>query len=151
MGERYARDPDKKGKDWHPPSGMHLMRGEVLAWNYVHIVMDAIYLVEETLKSVSASAASVQFQAEVDKLRIPIPERALYLSMEDGKQTPICYTNYEPHFNPSQLLSAVVVGIGNGTDWVLQPHLAKISDDFVKYGYKDLRPFYEVSESLCAR
>lgn len=143
----YARDPEHHGKEWHPPSGMHLLRGETLAWNYVHIIMDAIYAVEETLKNTSRVDASKLFQSKIDELRLAIPERALYLSMEDGKAAPICYTSYEPHFNPKQLLNVSVVGIANSTtdnpDWVWKPHLTKLDPDFKKYGYKDIRPFYE--------
>lgn len=139
----YARDPEKHGKEWHPPTGMHLLRGEILAWNYVHIVMDAIFTVEEVLKNTSKPDAAAMFQAHIDELRLPIPERPLYLSMEDGKASPICYTSYEPHFNPDQLLNVSVVGIGNDTDWVYKPHLTSLSEDHLKYGYKDLRPFYE--------
>ena len=35
-----------QGAGWHPPAGMHLLRGEVLAYNYVHILIDAMYMVE---------------------------------------------------------------------------------------------------------
>jgi hypothetical protein len=45
----YAGDRNKKGKEWHPSAGMHLMRGEVLAYNYVHILKDAINQVERNL------------------------------------------------------------------------------------------------------
>lgn len=46
----YAMDPQKKGRTWHPTAGMHLLRGEVLAYNYVQMLADAIFTVEEDLK-----------------------------------------------------------------------------------------------------
>jgi hypothetical protein len=38
------------GKKWHPSVGMHLLRGEVLAYHYAYILLDAIHLVEKKLK-----------------------------------------------------------------------------------------------------
>jgi hypothetical protein len=46
----YASEKGKHGKSWHPPAGMHLMRGEVLAYNYLHILADAIFMIEEDLE-----------------------------------------------------------------------------------------------------
>lgn len=47
----YAGIKDKKGMNWHPPAGMHLMRGEVLAYNFVHILVDAIHMILEDLQT----------------------------------------------------------------------------------------------------
>ncbi len=82
------------------------------------------------------------YQEQLDVLRVPIPEKALYLQAEESRVPPQCFTNYEPHFNPSQLLSRVVVG--NHSGWVYQQNRAQ-SGDFEQYGYKDTRPFYEVN------
>ena len=41
----------------HPPTGQHLLRGEIMAYNYAHILLDAIYTLQEGLsekKSMSA-------------------------------------------------------------------------------------------------
>jgi hypothetical protein len=81
------------------------------------------------------------YQEQLDALRVPMPEKALYVQAEESRVPPQCYTNYEPHFNPSQLLSRVVVG--NHSGWVYNQNHAG-STDFDHYGYKDTRPFYEV-------
>jgi hypothetical protein len=52
----YGQD-SKRGKEWHPSAGMHLLRGEVLAFNIVNIVADAIFAVENDLKTVSTFEA----------------------------------------------------------------------------------------------
>lgn len=39
-------DPRK----WHPSIGFHLLRGEVLAYNYVMTILDSIYMLEADLK-----------------------------------------------------------------------------------------------------
>jgi hypothetical protein len=46
----YAGEKGKHGKSWHPSAGMHLLRGEVLAYNFLHILADAIYMIEEDLE-----------------------------------------------------------------------------------------------------
>jgi hypothetical protein len=53
----YANEPNKKGKSWHPPTGMHLLRGEILAYNYAHILADTIYMIQEDLKTLSKEDA----------------------------------------------------------------------------------------------
>ncbi len=35
-----------RGKSWHPSVGMHLLRGETLAYNYIHILLDAMNMIE---------------------------------------------------------------------------------------------------------
>lgn len=49
----YAGEEGKHGKSWHPPAGMHLMRGEVLAWNYAHVLADTVYMLQEDSKTMS--------------------------------------------------------------------------------------------------
>ena len=39
----------QRGRKWHPPIGMHLLRAEMLVYTYAHIVLDAVYWVEEAL------------------------------------------------------------------------------------------------------
>lgn len=39
------------GPTHHPPAGQHLMRGEILAYNYAHILLDAIYMIQADLKA----------------------------------------------------------------------------------------------------
>ncbi len=82
------------------------------------------------------------YQEQIDIIRIPIPEKALYLSAEESRYPPICYTNYEPHFNPQQQLSAIIVG--NHTGWNPVRKIGAWTDGGEMLGYKDIRPFYEV-------
>ena len=46
-------NPTGHGKSWHPPVGMHLVRGETLAYNYINVLLDAIYSVEKDLQTKS--------------------------------------------------------------------------------------------------
>jgi hypothetical protein len=54
----YAGDKNRHGKTWHPPAGMHLLRGEVLAYNYVQMIADAVFTVENDLKSKTPTEAA---------------------------------------------------------------------------------------------
>jgi hypothetical protein len=49
----YGFEKGKPGKHWHPPAAMHLMRGELLAYNFVHILADTIWMVQEDLKTMT--------------------------------------------------------------------------------------------------
>ena len=40
----------KAARKWHPPVGMHLLRAEVLAFNYAHIILDALYSLEDAIQ-----------------------------------------------------------------------------------------------------
>lgn len=42
-----------RGKSWHPPAGMHLVRGESIVYNYVMAIIDAIYMMKNDLKTAS--------------------------------------------------------------------------------------------------
>lgn len=46
------------GASHHPPAGMHLIRGEFLAYNYLHIFLDTINMLEKDIKSSSNEALS---------------------------------------------------------------------------------------------
>ena len=53
----YAGEKGKHGKTWHPSSGMHLLRGETLAFNYVQIIADAVFTVEKDLLTMTPAEA----------------------------------------------------------------------------------------------
>lgn len=36
------------GAQWHPTRGMHQLRGDLLAYQYANILLDAIYTLEES-------------------------------------------------------------------------------------------------------
>ena len=40
-------------KTWHPPAAMHMLRGELLVYNYLYMLMDAIYMIQSDLSSPS--------------------------------------------------------------------------------------------------
>lgn len=46
----------QRGRKWHPPIGMHLLRAEMLVYTYAQIVLDAIYMVEDALHKAQEAA-----------------------------------------------------------------------------------------------
>jgi hypothetical protein len=159
----YAEDPNRGGKSWHPPTGMHLMRGEVLAYTFAHIVADTIYMLQNDSKTMTKDemfasefewiCASydlnffltllllIEYLAEWKALLIPIPEKGLHMSVEDSNPMK-CYTNFRPHFNPKYLLSGLV--LGNNTSWKFVDRNEFPAHER-KYGYNDTRPFFEAT------
>lgn len=137
----YAMDRNKKGKSWHPSAGMHLLRGELLAYNYAHILADTIFMLQnDTKQTTNLSALIDKYHAKWVELRVPIPEKALHSGSEETQVLPTCYTNFRPHFNPKYLLKNIV--LGNLTEWRYYD-TSEWGQESV-YGFKDERPFFEV-------
>lgn len=53
----YAGEKNKIGKNWHPPAGMHLMRGEILAYNMAHILADTLFMIQADTLTMSVADA----------------------------------------------------------------------------------------------
>jgi len=92
------------------------------------------------------------YQEELDKLQAIVPERALYCYPEECAQKPMCYTNYEPHYNPKQLLSAILLPVSNMTSsdspgWISVRKNGQGASDDPKYGHMDKRTVYVVRGS----
>eukprot|EP01038_Epipyxis_sp_PR26KG_P015090 gene15090-20305_t len=137
----YGKD-DKQGKGWHPPTGMHMIRGEILAYNYLNIILDAIYMIENDLMNTTfedKTALIKHYDNKWKELRVSIPENPLYCSHE-CKYIPNCYTNFEPHFNPKGLISHII--IGNHSNWNLIHKEGSWGTTDKKYGYKDYKHYY---------
>lgn len=47
-----------RGAPHHPPAGIHLQRGEFLAYNYLHIVLDAINMAEQDMRNMTNAEIS---------------------------------------------------------------------------------------------
>jgi hypothetical protein len=70
---------------------------------------------------------------------VPIPEKALHLSEAEGRYRPLCFTNFEPHFNPRHLLDTLVLG---GSRWEVRMVEHDYTHELFTYGYQDTRPSY---------
>jgi hypothetical protein len=162
----YANEKGKHGKNWHPPTGMHLMRGELLAYNYAHILADTIWMLQEDLKTMKPeemleskktlsfhllsflislfcfSNTFLEYNKAYEGLRAPIPENPLHLSAAEGLNRPLCYTNFKPHFNPKHLLDALVLG---NSQWEVHTLTHDYSHEMSKYGYQDARPVFQAA------
>ncbi len=116
-------------KTWHPPAAMHMLRGELLVYNYLHILMDAIYMLKTDLsvsekveipsidvldslmKSELIMSESVQswlmfldveYSKELRSLQTPIPKEPQYCADWECNfhQSPTaCYSEFGPIFD----------------------------------------------------
>lgn len=86
---------------------------------------------------------TITFYTEYDmawsELYVAIPEKGLHLTNEESVHKPLCFTNYRPHYNPKALLDNLIVGQPKG--WTYVEHHQPVD----KYGYKDERPYWDVS------
>jgi hypothetical protein len=86
------------------------------------------------------------YQAELDLLQPQTLPPAHHCAPECNTPA-VCYTDYEPNYNPSHLLSNVIVGRSNttlslATDWI---RVSRGSRD-ARLNYKDIKIVYEVRE-----
>jgi hypothetical protein len=117
----YANEPHRRGKSWHPPTGMHLLRGEVLAYNYLHIIADTLYMIQNDTRSntsiVSRQGWYEYYQEKWLGLRLPIPINPLHTRSEEGKLLPICFTDFTPHYHPNRYLHQLFLGNYSEQGW----------------------------------
>ncbi|KAJ1429011.1 hypothetical protein B484DRAFT_449606, partial [Ochromonadaceae sp. CCMP2298] len=138
----YAGVKGKAGKSWHPPAGLHTLRGDVLAYHFTQIIADAVFQVQQDLQSMSAAEASKSYADKLAALHEPIPTDGLYVAQDEGAEKAHCFTNYEPHFNPHQRLDTIVMGNHAESGWTHQKHQSW-DPEGTDYGYKDKKPFYQ--------
>eukprot|EP00605_Chrysophyceae_sp_TOSAG23-4_P002999 GSChrysophyteH1.ASY1.ANO1.3304.1 assembled CDS len=136
------------GASWHPSAGMHLLRGELLAYNYLHIFLDAVQMLRADLRAQKAEgkedrvALIDKYKAELKKLQTKMPKKPLHCSPDCDVQ-PRCYTNFKPHYNPKELLSEIIVGKPNGWNYIMKSGSTSHLMDNIDWGYLDRRPCYE--------
>ena len=148
MVAETARYACGHGAHHHPTWGMHLLRGETIAYWYLHAVLDAIYTVEEDLgKGVGDAAAlaalSGKYAAELLVLQQPVPPTQGLHCHPDCDYPPRCFTDFEPHFYPKGKLAAVFARPPVG--WVFVDNTDPRTAPRTKkgYNYKDYKVFWE--------
>ena len=100
------------GRAHHPTAAFHMLRGEAISWLHGMAMLDAIYQMEEDLKTISREKLLSVYNQKLAALQTPMPPpRKCHQYHCDSK--PMCYTNYMPHFNEKYLLSDIVVGVTN--------------------------------------
>lgn len=143
----------------HPSTGQHLIRGELLAYNYLHVLLDAVYSIQSEMEGTSGQGALTAKDVYSKYLRLlqesqarPIPEKPVVLPVHEGSTPPVCYTNFEPHYNSKMRLQDIVVGNADG--WVYNDGRDSApfgsSSHGVAHGYKDYRPSYQTSQKEAA-
>ena len=58
-----------RGKKWHPSAGMHLLRGEIIAYRYSYILLDAVYTVRDGLRIKKIDVLRKELDDDLRKLQ----------------------------------------------------------------------------------
>ncbi len=143
------------GASWHPSASMHLLRGELIVFNYLHAFLEAMYMLREDLGSEEGRVPTVlpvekrnlllaKYRTALKNLQVPMPAKALRCS-PDCDTRPVCSTNFKPHYNKKSLLSERVVGAPHGWSYVMKMGSTLHMNGNVDWGYLDRRPCYESS------
>ena len=131
-----------RGDSYHPTWGIHVKRGEFIAYNILHAFLDAVYMLEHDLKaSVNLTSLAEQYEQELNKLQnFSLPEPMI--CGFECRTKPICHTDFLPHHNSNYTLARVIINSNGGKiwkRWVQNPPLPSM-------GYQDYQFFYETNE-----
>ena len=124
----------------HPPAGQHLFRGEMIAYIYGHIFLDALAAVEQGL----AGDAQAFIKTTVGRLEtlqpagLPHPK---HCKDEYCRHRPVCFSNYAAHFEPKYRLDAILAA-PPGEGWSIATIGLPGCDPANKFGYVDCRYAY---------
>ena len=131
----YGSD-NNKGAGWHPTRAFHMLRGEFIAYVYTLILLDAIHMVEDQLKSHKTEELVKLYDDKLKALQPPFPGPKRCQSYR-CEEKPLCYTDFKPHYNPKHTLSELVVG---KTEWLYEAE--EYGDWSLHYGYLDAKPLW---------
>eukprot|EP00602_Paraphysomonas_sp_CaronLab_P001648 CAMPEP_0185032004 /NCGR_PEP_ID=MMETSP1103-20130426/19815_1 /TAXON_ID=36769 /ORGANISM="Paraphysomonas bandaiensis, Strain Caron Lab Isolate" /LENGTH=486 /DNA_ID=CAMNT_0027567733 /DNA_START=228 /DNA_END=1688 /DNA_ORIENTATION=- len=99
------------GARWHPTRGIHLLRGELIAWLYGLTLLDALYMTRKEL-SEGTAALFAKYSERLDSLqyhgKLPSPSTCQREPIACTYKT-VCYTDFSP-LHTNLTLSSRVVG-----------------------------------------
>jgi hypothetical protein len=131
------------GRKWHPSAGMHMLRAEILAFNYLAAILDGLNMLENDMQSSSnMTQLLVKYQTAVDELFPPPVKKSRHCWYEECGTRSKCYTDFTPNYNPDALLHRIVVGNHSGWNWRMKQGDGNRNPMF---GYLDNKPGYESS------
>jgi len=133
------------GHSWHPPRGIHLLRGEFFVWMHSLILLDAIHLVQKELKKISPAEMATGLKKKLAELHVSPKNPPLFCGKKAGgfgcDHKPKCFSNYYPHFPSTDVGSLTSIVVGK-TGW------SYVGSDFhelswyTNTGYLDSRPYF---------
>jgi len=144
----YYDNPNHGGAKHHPTKAFHMWRGESIAYLISMTMLDAIYMIENDMKSgKTTDQLLTDYTAELKKLQPPLPPPN---SCNDGgtanwkhdnlhcETMPSCYTDYAPHYNPKFTLKELIVGPSNWTE---------VGTEYTSFhekgDYRDIKPHFQ--------
>lgn len=134
------------GKKWHPSIGMHMLRGEIIAFNYLGAILDSINMIEnDTQVNTNLSMILSKYQTAVNELFSSPSKKPRHCWNEECGYRANCHTNFMPNYNPDALLDRIIVG--NHSGWTMR---LKYGEGGLnpEYGYLDNKPMYETVTAL---
>ena len=127
-----------KGANWHPPQGVHLFRGEAIAWHLGLILLDSVYHLQKEIKNgAKIDTLKNTFKAKLEEIYKPLGSPQSCEKEWHCTERPTCYNSYYPKFSPEQSLQAAIVG---KTMWKYSGD--EMTEWHSKWGYRDSRPSF---------
>ena len=80
------------GKKWHPSAGMHLLRGEIIAYRYSYILLDAIYTIRDEQISESSNKLRGRLKDRLNELQPDMGSLPPSHCNEICRYRPKCFT-----------------------------------------------------------
>merc|ERR1719421_122288 len=96
------------GKKWHPSAGMHLLRGEIIAYRYSYVLLDAIYTIQGESRLQDFDSLKKRLNDELRKLQPEIGSLAPVYCDDVCRFRPNCFTDFEPNYNSEKKLSNII-------------------------------------------
>lgn len=140
-GEAARYGTGKAGMKHHPTAAWHLLRGEAIVWLYALTLLDALYLVEtERATGKPDSDIASEYTAKLKSLQPDMPT-ASTCQFWGCQNKPICYTNFQPHYNDNLTLRSLLVGT---TNWTY--HQEDYGERTQMFGYLDSKTVYRAEK-----
>ena len=142
-GGRYD-NPSGRGAGHHPTKAFHMWRGEAISYIHVLAMLDAIYMIEEDIKTTSAEDLLNQYSKKLEELQGPLPPPKQGCQKYYCEHRPECFTDYKPHARADHYLHELFVGNmtwGNSDLWKTVYHNTKSLDPLylkIKRGKTDI-------------
>ena len=133
----------------HPSIGNHLLRGEFMAYIYGHVLLDAIYSIEEVSAEKNEEVASngsilvleILKASSLSEVPLSVVPKSCHPSV--CLHHARCYNNYFPHFETtSRSLESILLPLNSSSQWELRDNAALKSNP---YHYQDHRAGFETS------
>lgn len=103
-------NPSGRGAGHHPPKAFHMWRGEAIAYIHVLAILDAIYMIEEDIKTSTREQLATKYADKLEELQGPLPPPMQGCDRYYCQHRATCYTDFNPHASETRYLHDLFVG-----------------------------------------